>query len=161
MRAFLTSAATLILIVCGATDARAQARDRASAGAAAPASDAATLAAGWTALAAGRQDEAARDADTILRRRPWDRAAVVLKISALSAAAPLRALDAYEQWIAPGRPDDPGLIEPIAIGVLQEIAKGLDEHRQRGAVKTLVEAQVMGARETLDALPTQEDTRLA
>jgi hypothetical protein len=156
MGAFLTSAAALALLMIPL----AQARDPATVRTAAPVSDAGTLAAGWTALAAGRQDEAARDADTILRRRPWDRAALVLKITALSAAAPSRALDAYERWIAPGRPDDPGLIEPIAIGVLQEIAKSSDAHLQRDALKALVEAQVPGAREALDALPEHEDARL-
>src|SRR2546428_6787605 len=98
MRTFLTSAITLPLMLAGASGAFAQARDRAAARTATPSSDAVTLAAGWTALAAGRQDAAARDADTILRRRPWDRAALMLKITSLSAAAPSRALDAYERW---------------------------------------------------------------
>src|ERR1700752_871601 len=78
----------------------AQTRERSTRSAAAPpASDAGAIGAGWTAIAAGQYDEAVKRAETILRRRPWDRAALVLKISAHSAAAPLRGLDAYEQWI--------------------------------------------------------------
>src|SRR6185503_19389120 len=90
-----------IVLVVGAAiaaAARAQVRDRAAPPAGAPASDAATLAAGWTALATGRHDEAARQAETILQRRRWDRAALLLKISALSAASSTRGLDSYEQW---------------------------------------------------------------
>src|SRR5260221_8779565 len=88
--------------------ASAQVRDRATVPVAAL-SDAATLADGWQALAAGRHDAAVQYAESILQRRPWDRAALALKISALAAAAPLRGLDAYEQWLASKRPDDLGL----------------------------------------------------
>ena len=150
-----------MMMLAGASSALAQARDRAPVPAAVTASDAATLAAGWTALAASRQDEAARAADTILRRRPWDRGALVLKITALSAAAPSQALDAYERWLASRRPDDPGLLEPITIGVLQEIGKSADMHLQRIALKALVDARVSGAAEKMEALPPQEEDRLA
>jgi len=144
-----------IVMIVGAAiaaDARAQVRDRAAPPAAAPASDAATLAAGWTALATGRHDEAARQAETILQRRRWDRAALLLKISALSAASSTRGLDSYEQWLGSKRPDDITLIEPIAIAALQEIAAAADPQLRRDALDALVGARVPGARERLDAL---------
>lgn len=124
-------------------------------------SDGATLAAGWTALAGRRYDEAVKLADAILTRRPWDRAAVVLKITALSSAAPLRGLDAYEQWLAAGRrADDAGLLEPVAIAVLQEIAGAADADLQRAAIAALAMSRVEGTRERLAALPATEENTL-
>ncbi len=116
-----------------------------------PNADVSTLARGWTALEAGQFANAARAADVILRRRPWDRAALTLKITAMSYATPLDGLDAYEQWIAAKHKDDPGLLEPVAIAVLQEIAKGSDHTHRQAALTALATAQVAGAREALDA----------
>jgi HEAT repeat protein len=130
-----------------------QARDRATtpSNAAAAESDAAALARGWTAVAAGQFNNGASAANGILRRRPWDRAALTLKISALSGAAPLNGLDAYEQWIAAKHKEDPALLEPVAIATLQEIAKGSDRTHRIAALTALVTAHVAGAREALDA----------
>jgi HEAT repeat protein len=130
-----------------------QTRDRATppSNAAAANADVSTLARGWTALEAGQFANAARAADAILRRRPWDRAALTLRITAMSSAAPLNGLDAYEQWIAAKHKDDSGLLEPVAIAVLQEIAKGSDPTHRQAALTALATAQVAGAREALDA----------
>lgn len=143
--------------MCLATSGYAQVRDRAAADSR---SDAAAIAAGWTAAAAGRIDAAVKEADGILQRRPWDRAALSLKIGALAPAAPARALDAYEQWIAAGHADDAGLLEPVAIGVLQEIASGRAAELKRPALRALAAARVAGAQQALDALPASADTRM-
>jgi len=124
-------------------------------------SDAATLARGWTAAAAGQSENAARAADTVLGRRPWDRAALTLKIAALSAGAPLRGLDAYEQWVAAGHKDDAALLEPVPIAILQEIAKAKDPELQREALTALSAARVPGAREGLSALSNSPENALA
>src|SRR5215510_11235904 len=81
--------------------------------------DAATLAKGWNDVASGQYDAAAKAADTVLQRRPWDGGALLLKISALSAAAPSRGLDAYEARLAQSHREDITLLEPVAIAVLQ------------------------------------------
>jgi hypothetical protein len=130
-----------------------QVRDRATttAKAALGESDAATIARGWTAAAAGQFDNAATAADSILRRRPWDRAALTLKISARASLSPLSGLDAYEQWVAAGHKDDAALLEPVSIAVLRELSKGSDAGRRSSALSALATAQVAGAREALDA----------
>jgi HEAT repeat protein len=140
-----------------------QVRDRAATppNAAAAESDAAALARGWAAVVAGQYVNGARAAETILGRRPWDRAALTLKIGALSAAAPLSGLDAYEQWIAAKHKEDPALLEPVAIATLQEIAKGKEPEVQRRALTALSIARVPGAREGLAALPDSPETVLA
>jgi HEAT repeat protein len=157
MRVFVAGCA---MSLCLTTNGYAQVRDRAAATSAAPRSDAAALAAGWTAAAAGRVDAAVKEADTILQRRPWDRAALTLKIGALAAATPLRALDAYEQWIAAGHTDDAALLEPVAIGILQEIANGSGAEFKRPALHALAAARVAGAQQALDALPASADAQM-
>src|SRR5262249_27039134 len=114
--------------------------------------DAAALARGWNALASGQYDAAARAADAMLERREWDGAALQLKISALSALAPARGLDAYEARLARSRREDIALLEPVAIAVLQEIARTLDSPLKRLALEALVDSRVAGAREALVSL---------
>jgi len=134
-----------------------QPRDRAPRPANAGANtDASTLASGWTALASGQFDNAAKAAEQILRRRPWDRAALTLKITAMSASAPLSGLDAYEQWIAAKHNEDAAFLEPVAIAVLQEVAKGADVNRRSLALTALAASQVAGAREALDAVAASQ-----
>ena len=153
------SVIVLLISLCTASIAAAapQVRDRPAGPAAIPASDAATLAAGWTAVAAGRHDEAVSNALAILQRRPWDRAALGLKITALSAAAPVRGLDEYERWINAKHMDDAGLLEPVTIATLQEIAGMPDPSMQRLALSALIESRVVGAREKLTELNAGPD----
>jgi HEAT repeat protein len=113
--------------------------------------DAVALAAGWNAIGAGQYAVAARVADTILQRRPWDRAAHVLRIQALAKALPERGLDAYEQWLKRNRAEDAGMLEPVAIAVLQQIAEGPKPQLHREALRALLLARVVGAREALTA----------
>lgn len=152
--------AACVVTICLATDAIAQVRDPSAARPEAARSDAASIAAGWTAAAGGRVDAAVREADGILRRRPWDRSALVLKISALAAAGPTRALDAYEQWVTGGRTDDAGLLEPVAVAVLNEIATGRAAELKRPALRALAAARVAGSQAALDALLSSRESGL-
>ena len=113
MRPFFTAFVVVLTLTSASLRASAQVRDRPAAPAAAPASDAATLATGWTALAAGQRDAAARAAGEILARTPWNHAAIALRIEALSSPDPLRALDAYEAWLGKRTREDTGLLEAI------------------------------------------------
>jgi HEAT repeat protein len=154
MRILLLSTALCMCLPVGRAEAQrsGQARDQARPPAAAAANaDFSSLARGWSALEAGQPDNAARAADTILGRRPWDRAALTLKITAMSVSSPMKGLDAYEQWIAAKHADDAALLEPVAIAVLQEIAKAPDATHRVAALTALATAQVAGAREALDA----------
>jgi len=124
-------------------------------------SDAATLAQGWNALGLRQYDEAVKAADSVLRRRSWDRAAQVLKIAAASGASATRGLDAYELWIKQNHTDDAAMLEPVAIAVAQEMANGSRRELRGPAVRALVAARVAGARDTLDAARTDEETKIA
>lgn len=138
----LSSSLVLLLTLAQSAPPRAQAPVDANA---------TTLATGWNAVAAGKLDAAVKSAETILRTRPWDRAALQLKITALAKTQVLRGLDEYERWIAAGHPDDAGLLEPVAIAVLQEIAAGPRPELETPALRALTASQVPGAREALAA----------
>jgi HEAT repeat protein len=149
-----------------AVAAQQPARDRGAATAPAPPSDHVLMAAGWKAVADGRTDEAVKQADAILARRAWDRGALALKLSALAAVAPPRALAAYELWIAGAHADDAGVLEPVAIGVLQEIVAGEDPTMRRFAQRALAGARVRpaekrGAPEAAPVNPLERDMAAA
>jgi HEAT repeat protein len=121
----------------------AQARDRAPVRPATTVSDAATLAAGWNALAAGQPATAAREAGKILARTPWNHAALTLRIEALSAGDPLRGLDAYETWLGNRPREDAGLLEPAARAILRQIAGGTDAELRHDARHVLAAAGIV------------------
>jgi HEAT repeat protein len=153
---------TVFALMFAAAPVAAQVRERPrNESPAAPQSLAATLAAGWNALATGQPDAAVRSADAILAYRPWDRTAMLLKISALAATSPDRALDVYDQTIAVKRGDDPALLEPIAAATLQQIATSNDQAIKRRALQALAESGTPGAREALEKLPDTRDNRIA
>lgn len=115
--------------------------------------DASALAIGWNALAVSQYPAASRAADAVLQRRPWDHAALALKIQALSAMAPGQGLDAYEQWLGRGHDEDLGLLAPVTIAVLREIAAApADAALRVGALEALTAAHVPGAAEQQAAL---------
>lgn len=155
MRPFVTVLAALLGVIVNASGTFAQARDRATPRPAATASDAATLAAGWNALAAGQPAAGARAAGQILSRTPWNHAAIALRIEALSASDPLRGLEAYENWLANRTREDAGLLEPAARAVLKQIAAGEDAELRRDARRALAAAGV-----TLPAVTGNEADRL-
>lgn len=133
----------------------AQARDRAPLRTAPAVSDAATLAAGWNALAAGQHAAAAREAAKILARTPWNHAAVTLRIEALSAVDPVRGLDAYETWLGNRPREDAGLLEPAARAILRQIAGGADADLRHDARRALAAAGVV-----MPAAPGNEEDQL-
>src|SRR5260221_2782989 len=148
-----------VVTICLASGVVAQVRDRSAVPATAPRSDADAMAAGWTAAARGQVDVALKEADGLLTRRPWDRGALMLKINALAAATPLGALDVYERWIVAGHGDDAGVLEPVAIGVLNEIANGRAAELKRPALRALAAARVAAAQPALDALAPSPETQ--
>ena len=153
---------TVLAVVFAAAPLAGQVRDQTrKATEAAEVSLAATLAAGWNGLAAGQAEAAVRSADAILSDRPWDRAAIILKISALATTSPDRALDVYDQAIGLKHGDDAAVLEPIAAGMLRQLAAARDPELKRRALQALAEARIPGAREELNKLPNTPDNRIA
>lgn len=113
--------------------------------------DAAALAKGWTALAAGRHADAARIADGLVKADLGNHHAIALRIEALAAAEPLRALDAYESWLQ-SRTEDVFLLNAVARGVLRELASGADLDLRIAALEHLAMAGIRSARVDLDRL---------
>ena len=156
MARFIHVVAALAAAIATTSAASAQVRERPAA-APAPASDAATLAAGWNALASGQRDAAVRAAAKILARSPWHHSATALRIEALAASSDsLRGLDAYETWLAGRSREDAGLLEPVARAVVRQIATGADVDLRRQAHRLLAAAGV-----PLPAGASDETDRLA
>jgi hypothetical protein len=130
------------MAVAMASVASAQVRDRPATASAAD-SDAAILARGWNALAAGQRDAASSAAAQILSRTPWNHAAMALRIEALAAVDPLRGLDAYETWLAARTREDAGLLEPVPRAILRQIADSADADLRHEAVRLLAAAGVV------------------
>jgi HEAT repeat protein len=129
-----------------------------------PQSDAQTLSRGWAALATGRRDEAASLADGILKRKPQSHAALSLKLEALSTGSqPLRALDAYEQWLPKGgrNVDDRGLLEPIALGILRTITTDADAATSSKALQILASTGDSEAEQSLRKRSSEGDQTAA
>ena len=104
--------------------------------------DTKTLAEGWSSLAAGKSDAAVKAADKLLVRRPWNHAALALKIEGLATRDVLAGLDAYEAWQKNRGPEDVGLLEPIARAIVLDVARRGDPDLRREAVRLLREARV-------------------
>jgi HEAT repeat protein len=129
---------TVFLVASAAATGYAQVRDRAAQPAVAPASEVATLASGWNALASGQRDAAAKAAAQILRRTPWNHAAVGLQIEALSQPDPLKGLDAYERWLGKRAREDAGLLEPVPRAIVLQMAGGAEPDLRHEAVRLLI-----------------------
>lgn len=150
MAYFFARTATVVCVCLAASGVSAQTRDQATGRGGAPASDASTLASGWAALASGQADAAARAAAQVLTRAPWNHAAMALRIEALSAADPMRGLDAYEKWLANRTREDAGLLEPSPRAMLRQIAAGPDADLRHEARRLLADAGVVVKAETSD-----------
>jgi HEAT repeat protein len=150
-----TRALLLLVLLTSSTAAQTPARDRAATPAASnPASEReSALARGWTALAQGKAAAAVTAADAVLKTRPWDHAAQLLKIEGLSIDRPIAALDAYEAWQGPQSGDDPGLLEPIARGVLRQLSSNPDPVVHLEALRQLAACRVPAARAALADAP--------
>jgi HEAT repeat protein len=109
----------------------------------------AALARGWNALAGGKPEAAIAAADAILKTRPWDHGALLLKIDALSGTSPVKALDAYEAWLGARRVDDLGLLEPIAGATLRELSAHNDQVIRLEALRQLTACGSTSARAAL------------
>ncbi len=116
--------------------------------------DNSSVAQGWSALEAGRYQEAVSTADAILQRRPHDHAAVVLKIRALARSADIEAaLAAYDAWSAAHRVHDLHLLGVAAEAMLQQIGESAPEIRQRvAALEALAERGDKSAAEAVARL---------
>lgn len=132
----LSIAVSALLLAHGANARAQQPRDRPPAAPAASA-ELSTIAGGWASLAAGRTREAVKAADSVLARRPDDHRALDLAIEALAHGTPLRALDAYEAWLARTRVEDVFLLVPIARGTLEQIGSGEDGALKLQALRRL------------------------
>lgn len=110
-----------------------------------------TVGAGFSALDAGRADEAARIAAAILKESPGSRAAALLQVSALAYHAdPLQALAAYDAWRSRRRLDDPFLLAVVGEGVARQIAeRATDPALKLAAAELLVRHGLPGARARL------------
>ena len=131
---------TVFLLASAAATGYAQVRDRAPQPTGAQASEVVTLASGWNALASGQRDAAAKAAAQILRRTPWNHAAVGLQIEALSQPDPLQGLDAYERWLGKRAREDAGLLEPVPRAIVLQIAGGAEPDLRHEAVRLLIAA---------------------
>jgi len=105
-----------------------------------PRSEPEALARAWTAIAAGRMPEAVTAADSILRSRPGDHAAIAVRIVALAEAQPLAALDSYERWARGVGTADLWLLEPIERALLSNERSGLKAGVEAEARKRLAAA---------------------
>jgi HEAT repeat protein len=130
------AAAALLCLVVTSAPLRAQTRDKSSDSNPAIA----TLASGWSALAAGRRADAIKAADTVLTRSPGRHAALDLKIEALSESDPVKALDAYEAWLARVRIEDVFLLSSVAQGTLEQIASNQDPVLRSQALQRLAQS---------------------
>ncbi|HXG71849.1 MAG TPA: HEAT repeat domain-containing protein [Gemmatimonadaceae bacterium] len=121
-----------------------------------PMSEVSALASAWNALAAEKYADALRTAGEVLKREPWNHAALIVRIRALTAGeGPLRGLDAYEAWLKDSRgprEEDVYLLEPVAVHVLRLIARDKDPGLRVIALTRLARAGVGGARAELAAL---------
>lgn len=113
----------------------------------------ATVGAGFSALDAGRADEAVRIAAAILEESPGSRAAALLQVSALAYHAdPLEALAAYDAWRTRRRLDDPFLLAVIGEGVARRLAdRATDPALKVAAAELLLRHGLPGARARLVA----------
>ncbi len=85
--------------------------------------EAAALGRGWTALASKQPAQAIDLAQQILRASPASHDAVSLLVAAqVGAGQPLLALDAYDAWISASKHEDLFLLQPVAFGVLRQLA---------------------------------------
>ena len=112
----------------------------------------ALLARGWTRLAAGQAADAATIAERMLAKAPRDHDALSLAMTArVAQQRPLAALDAYETWLKRSRAEDVFLLEHVARGTLDDIARGADRGLSIRALEVMARAGVAGARDRLDA----------
>jgi hypothetical protein len=117
-----------------------------------PGTEAESLARAWSAIAQGRTSDAVAAADDALRRNPRSHDAIGARIAALAPGQPIAALDGYESWLSRVSGEDIFLLDPIARGVLGQIAQGNDVALRVTALEHLAAAGSESARARLQEL---------
>ncbi len=154
MKNFVLSAHTIgaALLLAIATGAHAQ-TPAAQPRAASPArSSASILADGWAAVAAGRNPEAIRLANSLIND-PWSsHEALTLRIAAeLPSRGVAAALDAYDRWLTSAKTEDAFALRPIARAALSGYLKDPQPRIWVAAAAGLAEAGDEEGRQRLDA----------
>ena len=122
----LTSALSLVL------PAQAQQPQQTLPAAAIPTAEGAVLAEGWTSLAAGKYEDAARVAARALSRYPRNVAALSLAIEAeVARGGATRALKMYETWLGARTVEEPGVLRRVARAFLHEWARQTTDKNAR------------------------------
>jgi tetratricopeptide (TPR) repeat protein len=104
------------------------------------------LANGWVALAAGDAEAALRIGDDLMRQNLRTHRALQLAVAAELALGRLpAALDRYEAWLTPGRPDDVYLLGEIALARLRTLAQSRDPLVEADARALLQQEQLTPA----------------
>ncbi|MEO7270919.1 MAG: HEAT repeat domain-containing protein, partial [Vicinamibacterales bacterium] len=117
------------------------------------AAEAAALGRGWTALANRQPAQAIDVAQQMLRSSPASHDALSLLVAAqVGAGQPMLALDAYDAWISASRHEDLFLLQPVALGVLRQLAASKESRVRAAALAALAEAGDAEAQRELQAL---------
>jgi len=106
-----------------------------------PTAAASQLGRGWTALGNREPAQAIDLAEQILHTDPANHDALSLLVSAqVGAGRPIPALDAYDAWLSASKHEDPFLLQPIAFGVLRQLAGSKEPRVRAAALAALAEA---------------------
>ena len=109
--------------------------------AAIPQMEGAVLAEGWTSLAAGKYEDAARVAARALNQYPRNVSALALMVEAdIARGGALRALQAYESWLGARTVEEPGVLRRVARAYLYEWSRQVaDKAARASALEALAE----------------------
>jgi HEAT repeat protein len=144
--------ALLVAAAAAETSAQSAARPPASA------TVASQLGRGWTALANQQPAQAIDLAQQVLRTRPASHDALSLLVAAqVGAGQPLLALDAYDGWLASSKHEDLFLLQPVALGVLRQLAAHKELRVKAAALAALAEAGDAEAQRELQELLSEQN----
>jgi HEAT repeat protein len=108
---------------------------------------------GWTALGSREPAQALTFAQQLLQANPASHDALALGVAATTTAGqPVQALDLYEAWLAASRHEDVLQLQPIAIGVLRQLAENREPRVKYSALAALAEAGDADAHRRLQEL---------
>jgi HEAT repeat protein len=101
------------------------------------------LANGWVKLASGSPAEALQIGDDLMRQNLLVHRALQLAVTAeVQLGRVDHALDRYERWMTPRRPEDVYLLAEIALGRLRELAASTDPQVQAEAAALLAQERL-------------------
>jgi len=149
----MTRLAAICLVCAGSISLSAQSGSRA----AAPPPEAAALGRGWTALANKQTAPAIEAAQQILRSNPGSHDALSLLVSAhVAAGQPLVALDGYDAWVSASKHEDLFLLQPVAFGILRQLAGSREPRVKAAALAALAEAGDAEAQRALQEMLAEQ-----